>query len=54
MKNVQLFDVSGRLLVEKKEINQSETTINAGTTNQVITIKITSDQNATVIKKVVN
>jgi hypothetical protein len=52
--NVQVYDIRGRLLVDKKGINASETSLNAGTTNQVLIVKITSDDNQTVTRKVVN
>jgi len=54
MDNVKVYDIRGRLVVNKTGINASETTINAGETNQVLIVKITSDANQSVTKKVVN
>lgn len=54
MAKVQLFDIRGRLLIEKDNVNAFETKINAGLTNQVLIIKITSDDHREVTKKVVN
>jgi len=54
MAKVQIYDIRGRLLVEKDNINASEVKLNAGLTNQVLIVKITSDQGATVTKKAVN
>jgi hypothetical protein len=54
MDNVKVYDVRGRLLVEQKAINASETRFTAGEANAVLIVKITSDSHATVTKKVVN
>ena len=54
MENVKVFDIRGSLLIEKSKINASELRFNAGSTNQVLIVKITSDKNETVTKKVVN
>lgn len=54
MDTVRVYDVRGRLLLEKKAVNASETTFDAGETNQVLIVKITSDSDATVTKKVIN
>lgn len=52
--SVKVFDIRGRLLVEKNNINASETTINAGSEKQVLIVQITSNDNITVSKKIVN
>jgi hypothetical protein len=54
MAKVQVYDLRGRLLVEKTGINAKEVHINAGDTNAVLIVKITSDGYGTVTKKVVN
>lgn len=54
LSTVQIYDIRGRLLVEKSNIDGSEVRLNAGTSNQVILVKITSVNNEVVTKKVVN
>lgn len=54
MDAIQVFDVRGRLIVSQTGINASETTLNAGASNQVLIVKITSDDNQTITRKVVN
>jgi hypothetical protein len=51
---LKVYDVRGRLLVEQKGINASETTFTAGEANQVLIVKITSEDNLTVTRKVIN
>lgn len=38
MSSVKVCDIRGRLLIEKKDVNASETRINIGTTNQVFKV----------------
>jgi hypothetical protein len=54
MNKVAIYDMRGRLLIEKDHINAAEIRIATGTTNQVLIVKIISDKNETVTKKVVN
>jgi hypothetical protein len=54
MSKVLIYDIRGRLLIEKDHINAAEIRIATGTTNQVLIVKIISDKNETVTKKVVN
>ncbi len=54
LSKVQIYDVRGRLLIEKNNIDGSEVRLNAGTTNQVVLVKVTSVNNEVVTKKVVN
>jgi len=54
MANVKVFDIRGRLLVEKDNVKASETKLFAGTTNQVLIVKITSEDHKEVTKKVIN
>lgn len=54
LSKVQIYDIRGRLLLEKSNIDGSEVRLNAGATNQVVLVKITSVNNEVVTKKVVN
>ena len=54
MATVRIFDIRGRLLVEKKDINSSETRINVGTTNQVLVVQVTTTEGLKATKKVIN
>lgn len=54
MATVKIYDIRGRLLIEKNNINASETRIETDNTDQVLIVKITSDNEVTVTKKVVN
>jgi hypothetical protein len=54
LSKVQVYDIRGRLLVEKTNINAGEVRLNAGTVNQVVLVKITSATNEVVTKKVIN
>ena len=54
MNEVKVFDVRGRLLVDKKNINATTTEINLGTTNQVVLIEITTNDLTKIIKKYIN
>ena len=54
MSKVQLYDIRGRLFVEKTNVNSSEVRINTGSANQVLIVKITSSTNEIFTKKVVN
>ncbi|MFI0491056.1 T9SS sorting signal type C domain-containing protein, partial [Flavobacterium sp.] len=55
MDNIQLFDIRGRLLFEKENVNDSQSTIECSKfANQVLIVKITSEDKKVVNKKVVN
>jgi len=54
MSKVQVYDIRGRLLVERSNVNASEIRLNPGVTNQVLLVKITSNSNEVVTKKVMN
>ena len=54
MATVQIFDIRGRLLVEQKGINASETRLNVGTTNQVLLVQVTTVDGVRAVRKVVN
>ena len=53
MASVKVFDIRGRLLLERKNINASQTTMNVGMTNEVLLVQITSEDGVVVTKKVV-
>ncbi|MFD0984269.1 T9SS sorting signal type C domain-containing protein [Flavobacterium myungsuense] len=54
MSNVAIYDIRGRLLIAKDKINASEVKLYTGTTKQVLIVKITSDTNEIVTKKIIN
>lgn len=54
IKNIKIFDVSGRLLIEKLSINSTEIKINTESTRQVLLVQITSEDNSIITKKIVN
>ena len=54
MSMVRIFDIRGRLLLEKKDINASETRINVGTTNEVLLVEVTTTEGLKATKKVIN
>ena len=53
MSSIKVFDIRGRLLQEKNDINASQTTIGNGLANQVLLVQITSEDGITVTKKVI-
>ena len=53
MASVKIFDIRGRLLVESKRINASQTIMNVASTNEVLLVQITSVDGVVVTKKVV-
>ena len=54
MKEVTIYDIRGRVLFTKTNINASETKINVGTTNQVLLVQVTTVDGIKATKKVVN
>uniref|UniRef100_UPI00286B2E78 T9SS sorting signal type C domain-containing protein n=1 Tax=Flavobacterium sp. TaxID=239 RepID=UPI00286B2E78 len=55
MKTIQLFDINGRLIFKKENLNNSETTIDSSKfAKQVLIVKITSDDDQEVSIKVIN
>jgi hypothetical protein len=53
--NIKVYDVQGKLVAELKNVKASSATIaNLKATNQVLVVKITSQDNKVVTKKVVN
>ncbi|TDP58856.1 YDG domain-containing protein [Flavobacterium dankookense] len=53
MSAVKVFDIRGRLLVERQAINATQTTISAGLSNEVLLVQITTGDGTVVTKKVV-
>jgi hypothetical protein len=54
MDNVKVFDIRGRLVAERTNVDASELSIATPAANQVLIVKITSQNNEVVTKKVVN
>jgi hypothetical protein len=53
--SIQVYDVQGRLIAERKNVKSSATTIeNLKANNQVLLVKISGEDNSVVTKKVVN
>ena len=53
--NIKVYDVQGRLIAEQKNVKSSTASIhNLKAMNQVLIVKVTSDDNKTVSKKVAN
>ena len=53
MELVRVYDLLGRLLVEKKQINSSETKLSTTATNQVLLLEITAANGLKVTKKII-
>jgi hypothetical protein len=53
MASVKVFDIRGRLLLERNNINASQTTMTVGMANEVLLVQITSEDGVVVSKKVV-
>lgn len=53
MKEIKVFDIRGRLLLHKKNINASQTTFNVGLANEVLLVQITNTDEEIITKKVV-
>lgn len=54
MKKIRVFDVRGRILLEKEDISATQTTLNVGSSNQVLLIEITTNDGISITKKYVN
>lgn len=54
MSNVKIFDMRGRLLLDKNNINGTEVRLNIGATNQVVLVKTTLAEGQVITKKVIN
>ncbi|PWA05441.1 MBG domain-containing protein [Flavobacterium psychrotolerans] len=54
MTNVKVYDIRGRLLKEKYNLNAAQAKFYTGNTNEILIVKITLDNLETITKKVVN
>lgn len=53
--NIKVFDIQGKLIAEQKNVNSNSATIkNINKTNQALIVKVTSEDNKVVTKKIVN
>jgi hypothetical protein len=53
LNNVKVYDITGRLLIEEKTINASQIKLYPNTANEVLIVKITTEDNHIITKKVV-
>jgi len=53
MATVKVFDIRGRLLLDKSAINATQTQFNIGMTNEVLLVEVTTVDGLKVTKKVV-
>ncbi|MGL2965234.1 beta strand repeat-containing protein [Flavobacterium sp. XGLA_31] len=51
MSKVKVFDITGKLLLEKNNINAKETALNISLANEVVLVQITTDSGVVVTKK---
>jgi len=51
--DVKVFDVRGRLLAEKTNVNASEVVINTATSNELVLVQVTNTDGVVVTKKVI-
>lgn len=52
MKNVQVYDIQGRLLVEQNDVKATTAKVAIATTNQVLIVKVTAKDSTVITKKV--
>ncbi|QBZ99009.1 fibronectin type III domain-containing protein [Flavobacterium sangjuense] len=53
MESIKVYDVRGRLLFKKKDINASQTTFDGGMVNEVLLVQITTTDGVVVTKRVI-
>ena len=53
MDQVRIFDVRGRLLAERRGVHATEIKLNIGAQNQVLLVKITTENGSVVTKKII-
>jgi hypothetical protein len=53
MDEVKVFDVRGRMLLDLKDINATQTSFDGGLTNEVLLVQITTEEGLKVTKKVI-
>jgi hypothetical protein len=54
MATIRIYDIRGRLLIEKNAVNASEARIQVGTTNQVLLVEVVTVDGSKATKKIVN
>lgn len=54
IKDVKVYDIQGRLIVEQNDINLTKTKLAVSATNQVLIVKVILKDNSIVTKKVIN
>ncbi|CAM3695202.1 YDG domain-containing protein [Flavobacterium gelidilacus] len=54
LSNVKVFDVRGRLLLEKANLNDSEVVLNISKSNEVLLVQVTNQYGNVITKKVIN
>jgi len=54
MQDVRIYDISGRLLTSKSQINAKETKVFNNLAKQILLVKITSAEGQTITKKIIN
>lgn len=53
MSSIKVYDIAGRLLLKKKDINATQTTFNGGMVNEVLLVQITTEEGIVVTKRVI-
>jgi hypothetical protein len=54
MATIRIYDIRGRLLIEKNAVNASEARIQVGTTNHVLLVEVVTVDGSKATKKIVN
>ncbi len=54
MSSLKVFDIRGRLLLERKDINATQTIFNVGLINEVLLVQVKTTDGIIVTKKVIN
>ena len=54
MANIKIFDMRGRLLLDKNNVNATEVRLNIGETRQVVLVKTILVEGEIITKKVIN
>lgn len=54
IKSIKIFDIQGRLIATQNNVNDTSTSIVTPSTNEVLLVQVTLENNLTVTKKIVN
>jgi len=54
MKGIKVYDLNGRLLLERKNINANQAVLSVVAAKQALLITITSNDGIVIIKKIIN